>query len=92
MEHTIEHFLKEYDHILIDEHRNKLLYMQTFFDKYKGFQEVSSKYGEHYTCCIWSNNEASEGPDTCTCYLVLRYTIEFKKLVKLYERIVNKKT
>ena len=86
---SIDNFLKEYDHVLFDDHRIKLMDMKRFLSKYEGFQQITSKYGEHFTCCLWSNDEANVGPDTCNCYLVIRCKVEFQKLVKLYERLTG---
>ena len=85
---SVGKFLKEYDHVLLDDHRIKLLNMQNYLIKYEGFQQITSIFGKHYTCCLWSNDETTEGLNTCVCYFIESCKVEFQKLVKLYERLI----
>ena len=79
-------FLKEFDHVLLDDHRIKLLNMQNYLIKYEDFQQITSIFGKHYTFCL--NDETTEGLNTCVCYFIESYKVEFQKLVKLYERLI----
>lgn len=48
---------------------------------------VKTKYGLHYSDCVWSRPNATEGPDTCKCCFVKNRKIEVlkKKILKAFD-------
>lgn len=87
----VTEFIKEYDEILLEEHREIVYkYHREYNDLVKS-GESTSTHGTHYNKCSWSKNEARDGPDTCRCqHIHFEFNI-VAKLISFYKRIINKK-
>lgn len=85
----IDIFLKDFDNLLLDEHRLQIMKYRDFLNEYRSFPIKSSIYGEHYSCCVWSDSEAKCGPDTCACFHVHKYLKDFKRLEIFYKKITR---
>lgn len=53
-------------------------------------ETATTKFGTHYTSCVWSHEDVEEGPDTCLCSQLSMMHDRIAKLRKLYARILNK--
>lgn len=88
---NVEDFLKEFNEILLDEHREIVFKYQRKYHELVVSGESTSNLGTHYNRCAMSRNEAQEDPDNCRCqHIRFEFTI-VAKLIKFYKRIVNKK-
>lgn len=60
---------------------------KNFKEKYgnKSLVIIDSIYGSHEASCIWSNNSARCGPDTCICFHIDKEIVNIEKLIKRYE-------
>lgn len=85
----IDKFLDDFDYILLDEHRQQIMTYRNFLSNYKGFFKVTSVYGEHYSCCMWANDNTTHGVDTCACHYAYQYTHEFEKLKFFYHKMIT---
>lgn len=83
----IKQFLEEYKYTLLDEHREKIIYQYKFLKPYIDMKKVTSVHGNHYISCLWANDNATSGPDTCECSVVNRYQISLDKLVSWYKKL-----
>lgn len=52
----------------------------------------SIKYGAHYSDCVWSNDNNTEGPDTCICYYTHHDFENITKIMTNYSTDLNIKS
>lgn len=84
-------FLKEFDEILLDEHREIVFKYQRKYHELVVSGESTTDSGTHYNRCAWSRNYAREGPDNCRCQHIRFELTIVAKLISFYKRITNKK-
>lgn len=85
----INQFLQEFEGVLLDEHKARIMEIHNFLSGYIGEAKKTSIFGEHYISCLWANDTTTYGPDTCVCFYVESNIKEFKRLERFYKRIVN---
>jgi len=53
----------------------------------------ASIHGNHMDTCVWSNDAATEGVDTCVCHRISDYNKEAFNIVNIYYNLekINKK-
>lgn len=82
----LDAFLEEYSDSLWPEHKKKLMKAKEFIYAFKKAKRIESRFGNHYDICIWADNEAVEGPDTCICYHIEDYKQDCTVIIKWYQQ------
>lgn len=76
-----------------EEHKSKLLNIQSHLEFVNNVTKKRTKFGEHYEDCIWSNKNTRCGPDTCHCNSYDRKSVdgtdEANRIIQLYYNICN---
>lgn len=89
----IYNFLKNFSNIVSDEHKNKLINIQSHLEHTHNLKSAKNKFGEHYEDCVWSDDNTTCGPDTCSCSRKRRKQIEAEEeaqhLMHFYYNIYN---
>ena len=80
----IENFLNKYGDSIFDEHKEELLKIKLKLENIQNCTYIFSRYGVHYDNCVWSSNEATEGPDSCHCIFTKIYKERAEKLMNKY--------
>lgn len=83
---VLESFLKEYKPFLDSHNLKKLenLVARLYILNENG--TITSRFGEHYKNCIWADNKATSGPDTCVCISV---TYKYRDALKAIQHFKN---
>lgn len=74
-----------YKRFIHPEHEKLLKTFGKFQYQFLGAKMVHSMRGDHWSNCVWSEDSANEGPDTCICYTYATRKSEVLKMVELYE-------
>lgn len=81
----ILNFLDEFDGLIFFEHQKILDEYLELLDMKKNYEEpILSKFGLHFEDCSWSKDEATVGPDTCSCERRRRLRIKINNLINRY--------
>lgn len=89
MREQINDFLHEYKAFMSLEDLYFFLKSADYFESYENTETVYSVNGEHFSDCAWSDDNCSEGPDTCHC-MTYRYKADcVNDLINLYYKHVN---
>lgn len=64
----IEVFLNQFEDMLFEDHLQRLQILKNTLEDLEDKELIYSKYGFHYKLCPWSDDDATEGPDTCQCH------------------------
>lgn len=84
----IIHFLKSFYNVISEEHKLQLLTIQSQLESVNNLKTKINKHGKHFEDCVWSNEDATCGPDTCHCsYLQNKkeqVEEEAKKIINFY--------
>lgn len=89
----IYNFLKTFTNIVSEEDKNKLINIKSHLEFVDSLKYKESKFGNHYDCCVWSNDNAQCGPDTCNCRFYdidkIKGEAAAAKIIKNYKNIYN---
>lgn len=89
-EKDIEKFIRDFGDIILQRDREAL---------YSGLVSVrekdsmifrKSKHGLHQMQCVWANDNADCGPDTCGCFFLERRIIEADRIIQKYKNLMNR--
>lgn len=80
----IELFFIQLGDFIFEDHLERLKHINTILSELENQKMVTSKFGEHYISCVWSNNDTEDGPDTCRCCFITSYKIEALRLMLQY--------
>lgn len=84
-----DEFLGKYLDVILNEHKEKIMFYHAFLNKYKNVEKVFSIHGCHFIICPWAQNNTTSGPDTCGCCYVDSYEKQLMNLVNWYENNVK---
>lgn len=86
-------FLKKFANFISDEDKNKLINYQSHLECANNLKAAKNKFGEHYEDCVWSDDNTTCGPDTCSCSRKRTTQIEAeeeaRQLMNFYYNIFN---
>ncbi|QKS69570.1 hypothetical protein [Drosophila-associated adintovirus 2] len=82
----IELFVIQLKGLIFEDHLERIKYIKSILTELENQQMVTSKFGKHYITCVWSNDNAEDGPDTCRCCFITSYKIEALRLILTYFR------
>jgi len=85
----INNFLNVYDGILFNAHYVRLQFMQSKLFKCERGNIKTSIHGNHTDTCVWSNDAAIEGVDTCVCHRISDYKKEALNIMNKYYNLEN---
>ena len=79
-------FLDEFDGLIFFEHQKILDEYLELLAVRKNYNEepILSKFGLHFEDCSWSKDEATVGPDTCSCGTQRRLRIKINNFINRY--------
>lgn len=82
-------FLKVFSDIVSDNHKIRLINIQSHLENINNLKKIKNKFGEHYDDCVWSDENSVGIPHTCQC--MNRETVEEEavKLMNLYYNTYN---
>jgi len=69
----INNFLNAFDGNMFNAHYVWLQFIQSKLNEGGGGNMKISINGNHMNTCVWSNDAATEGVDTCECHRILDY-------------------
>jgi len=64
----INNFLNVFDGILFNAHYVRVQFIQSKLFECDGGNIKTYIHGNHIDTCVWSNDAATEGVDTCVCH------------------------
>jgi len=80
----INNFLNVFNGILFNAHYVRLQFIQSkLFECERGNMKTSF-HGNHMDTCVWSNDAATEGVDTCVCHRISDYKKEALNIMNIY--------
>ena len=84
----IDNFLKTFVNVLTEFDKN-ILYIQMKIDYRNNLELKTTRFGNHFEDCPWSNDNCNCGPDTCNCSKLHRLEDEANKIMEIYNNVYN---